>query len=63
MANSYQFEEVQREAAYSFKNAFDYMSEQARWFVVTGNMQNAENYFDEKNITKETIKNDIKVGT
>lgn len=52
MANSYQFEEVQREAAYSFKNAFDYMSEQSRWFVVTGNLQNAENYFDEKNTNK-----------
>lgn len=48
MMNSYQSVEIQREAVNSFKEASDYLTEQSRKFVVTGNICNAENYFEEK---------------
>lgn len=63
MMDSYQFEDTQRAASDSFKEAIDFLEEQARKFVVTGNIENARNYFEEKNITKrresaiETIEN------
>lgn len=52
MMNSYQFVEVEREAADSFKMASDYLTDQSRKFVITGNIENAQNYFEEINVTK-----------
>lgn len=52
MMNSYQFVETQGEAASSFKAASDYLTDQARRFVVIGEVENAENYFEEKNVLK-----------
>lgn len=52
MVDSYQFIETEREAATSFQSASDYLTEQARQFAVLGDIQNAENYFEEKNVTK-----------
>ena len=52
MINSYQSVEVQREAADSFRDASDYLTDQSRRFVVTGDIINAENYFEEKYNTK-----------
>lgn len=52
MMDSYQFIETERDAASSFKTASDYLTDQARQFVVMGNAENAENYFSEVNVTK-----------
>lgn len=52
MMSSYQFVETQREAAESFQAASDYLTDQSRQFAVTGNIKNAENYFEEINVTK-----------
>ena len=52
MMDSYQFVEVEREAADSFKVASDYLTDQSRKFVITGNIENAQNYFEEINVTK-----------
>lgn len=52
MMDSYQFVEIQREAAESFQEASDYLTNQSRQFVVTGDIKNAENYFEEKYVTK-----------
>ncbi|MDO4966311.1 MAG: GGDEF domain-containing protein [Lachnospiraceae bacterium] len=52
MTNSYQNVEVQREAAESFQEASDYLTDQSRRFVVTGDVKNTENYFEEINDTK-----------
>ena len=52
MMDSYQFVEVQREAADSFQEASDYLTEQSRRFVVSGDIKNAENYFEEKDVVK-----------
>lgn len=52
MMDSYQFVEIEREAASSFATASDYLTDQARQFVVSGNIENAENYFEEKDISK-----------
>ena len=52
MMDSYQFDEIQREAADSFSEASDYLTDQSRKFVVTGNIKNAENYFEEINVVK-----------
>lgn len=49
MADSYQFAEIDREAAESFKTASDYLTNQARQFVATGDVVNANNYFEEVN--------------
>ena len=48
MMDAYQFEETESEAAESFRIASDYLTEQARLFVATGDIKNAENYFEEK---------------
>ena len=52
MMDSYQFVEIQREAAESFQEASDYLTNQSRQFVATGNIDNAENYFEEAYTTK-----------
>lgn len=52
MMNSHQLVEIQREAAESFQEASDYLTDQSRKFAVTGDIKNAENYFEEINITK-----------
>lgn len=52
MMDSYQFEETEREAVTSFQNASIYLTDQARKFTITKNIQNAENYFTEKNVLK-----------
>lgn len=52
MMDSYQFVEVQREAAESFRAASDYLTDQSRHFVVTSDIENAENYFEEINVLK-----------
>ena len=52
MTNSYQFVEIQRRAADGFKEASDYLTDQSRQFVVIGDIENAENYFEEINIAK-----------
>ena len=52
MMDSYQSVEIQRESADSFKEASDYLTDQSRKFAVTGNIKNAENYFEEINVTK-----------
>lgn len=52
MMGAYQFEERESEAAESFQAASDYLTNQAREYVITGNVKNAENYFDEKNNLK-----------
>ena len=52
MMDSYQFIETEREAATSFQEASDYLTDQARQFAVLGNIQNADNYFEEKDVTK-----------
>ncbi len=63
MTNSYQFIEEERDAALNFKAASDYLTDQARKFAVTGNISNAENYFEEKDFNRrrdisiERIKN------
>ena len=52
MMTSYQFVEMEREAASSFDEASDYLTDQARQFVISGNIENAENYFKEKDESK-----------
>lgn len=52
MMNSYQNVEIQREAAESFREASDYLTDQSRQFAVTCDVKNAENYFEEINDTK-----------
>lgn len=52
MMDSYQLDEIQKEAADSFQEASDYLTDQSRQFVVTGNIENAENYFEEINVAK-----------
>lgn len=52
MMEAYQFAEVESEAAESFQAASDYLTEQARQFAVTGNVKNADNYFEEKDVLK-----------
>lgn len=52
MMTSYQFVEIEREAASSFDEASDYLTDQARQFVISGNIENAENYFKEKDESK-----------
>lgn len=52
MRNSYQDVELQRAAAESFRKASDYLTDQSRKFVVTCNINNAENYFEEINVAK-----------
>lgn len=52
MMNSHQLVEIQREAAESFQEASDYLTDQSRKFAVTGDIKNAENYFEEINIAK-----------
>lgn len=52
MMDSYQFIETEREAATSFQAASDYLTDQARQFAVLGDIRNAENYFEEKDVTK-----------
>lgn len=52
MMDSYQFVEIQREAADSFQEASDYLTDQSRQFVVNGDIINVENYFEEINVTK-----------
>ena len=52
MMDSYQLDEIQKEAADSFQEASDYLTDQSRKFVVTGNIENAENYFEEINVAK-----------
>ena len=52
MMDSYQFSEVESDAALSFQSASNYLTNQARQFVVTGNIENANNYFDEKDNIK-----------
>lgn len=52
MMDSYQFEEIQREAATNFQAASNYLTDQARQFVVIGDIANAENYFEEKDNIK-----------
>ena len=52
MMTSYQFVEIEREAASSFDAASDYLTDQARQFVISGNIENAENYFREKDESK-----------
>lgn len=52
MMDAYQFAEIEREAATSFQAASDYLTEAARQFVVTGDLQYAENYFTEKDERK-----------
>ena len=52
MMNVYQFSDEEREAASSFQAASNYLTNQARQFVVTGNIECANNYFDEKDNLK-----------
>lgn len=52
MTVSYQTAEIEREAADSFKLASDYLTDQARQFAINGDIKNAENYFEEKDIIK-----------
>lgn len=52
MMEAYQFEAIESEAANSFKLASDYLTEQARLFAVTGDIENAANYFEEKDDLK-----------
>ncbi|MDO4187485.1 MAG: GGDEF domain-containing protein [Lachnospiraceae bacterium] len=52
MMSSYQFVEIQREAAESFQEASDYLTDQSRQFAVSGDIKHAENYFEEINVTK-----------
>lgn len=50
--NAYQFVEIESGAATSFQTASNYLTNQARQFVVTGDITNAENYFNEKDNLK-----------
>ena len=52
MMDAYQFEEAESEAALRFQTASDYLTDQARRFVVSGDITNAENYFAEKDELK-----------
>ena len=52
MMEAYQFAEVEGDAATSFETASNYLTNQARQFVVTGNIENANNYFEEKDELK-----------
>lgn len=52
MMEAYQFAEVESNAATSFQEASNYLTNQARMFVVTGNIDNANNYFEEKDDLK-----------
>ena len=38
--------------AYNLQTASDYLTEQIRLFVITGDKKNLDNYFEESNITK-----------
>lgn len=50
MMSAYQFTEIESNAASSFELASDYLTDQARQFVVTGDIEKAENYFEEKDM-------------
>lgn len=52
MMSAYQFTEIESNAASSFELASDYLTDQARQFVVTGDIEKAENYFEEKDEIK-----------
>ena len=52
MMSSYQSDEMQKEAADSFQEASDYLTDQSRQFVVTGEIEKAENYFEEINVIR-----------
>ena len=52
MMSSYQSDEMQKEAADSFQEASDYLTDQSRQFVVTGDIEKAENYFEEINVIR-----------
>jgi len=41
-----------RENANNMQNASDYLTDQVRSFVITGNLENAENFFTEVNVTR-----------
>lgn len=47
---SFQYTGMKLDAAINFRSASDYLTEQSRECVITGDMQCAVNYFDEKNI-------------
>ena len=52
MMDDYLLVGIQGDAAESFQKASDYLTDQSRKFAVTGNIENAENYFEEINVTK-----------
>lgn len=52
MMASYQFEETESGAATRFQTASNYLTDQARKFVITGDIENANNYFEEKDDIK-----------
>ncbi|MCQ2499396.1 MAG: GGDEF domain-containing protein [Lachnospiraceae bacterium] len=51
------------DASISFRNASDYLTEQSRTYVVTGDIQNAINYFEEKDIARSREASIDMVGT
>lgn len=63
MRESYQYSSVDREAVIRFKTASDYLTENVRQYVVTGDVKFAHNYFEEKDVNKnrdislETVSN------
>lgn len=51
-SETYRYTGMELDAIIGFSNASDYLTEQSRECAVTGDMQCAANYFEEKNITK-----------
>ncbi len=51
------------DASISFRNASDYLTEQSRTYVVTGDIQSAINYFEEKDIARSREASVDMVGT
>ncbi len=56
MMDAYQFADIESDAATSFQAASDYLTNQARLFAVNGNIENANNYFEEKDVIKNREK-------
>lgn len=52
MMAAYQFSELESDAALSFQAASNYLTNQARQFVVTGDIECVNNYFNEKDNVK-----------
>lgn len=63
MMGSYQAAEAEKAAAAGFSAASDYLTDQARQFAVTGDIKNAENYFEEKDVIKRREAAIASIGT